>query len=47
VVGDPAVGVGVGGRLTAVAFVAPNATTLSVNAQSSGGGAFSGWTPMP
>ena len=37
-VGSPAVRVGLGHRLTALAFAAPDATTLSVNAQGTAGG---------
>ncbi len=46
-VGSPAVRVGIGHRLTALAFAAPNATTLSVNAQGTAGGAFTGWSNLP
>jgi len=46
-VGTPAVLVSADHRLTAVAFGAPDATRLSVNAQSTAGGVFSGWTTLP
>ena len=46
-IGSPAVRVGIGNRLTALAFAAPGATTLSVNAQATAGGMFSGWTALP
>ena len=46
-VGSPAVRVGPGHRLTALAFAAPGATTLSVNAQGTAGGMFTGWSYLP
>ena len=46
-VGSPAVRVGLGNRLTALAFAAPDATTLSVNAQATAGGVFTGWSNLP
>ncbi len=46
-IGSPAVRAGIGNRLTALAFGAPNATTLSVNAQATAGGSFSGWSNLP
>jgi hypothetical protein len=46
-VGSPAVRAGLGNRLTALAFGSPNATTLSVNAQATAGGVFTGWSNLP
>ena len=46
-VGSPAVRVGLGHRLTVLAFAAPGATTLSVNSQGTAGGMFTGWSNLP
>jgi hypothetical protein len=46
-IGTPAVRAGLGNRLTALAFAAPGATTLSASSQATAGGVFSSWSTLP
>jgi hypothetical protein len=46
-VGNPAVLASADHHLTAVAFGAPDATTLSIDAQGTAGGVFTGWSALP